>query len=106
MSEKWTKGPWRISADSPTIIKKDYRRSGSDDGELIASACGIDGSGFFPSDEEAKHNAHLIAAAPEMAEELECLLDAMDSYWGHGNGLWLTTRGNARAALKKARGEG
>ena len=106
MSEKWTKGPWRISADSPTIIKKDYRRIGSDDGELIASACGIDGSGFFPSDEEAKHNAHLIAAAPEMYEALEKLVKLVKAIREDEYEVDSLTTQPGELALKKARGEG
>ena len=70
MGSKHTPGPWRLSSESPRIIKKDYRAIGSDAGFLIASTMGRDDSGFYASEQEADANARLIAAAPKMYELL------------------------------------
>lgn len=65
---KHTPGPWRLSTESPTIIKQDYTHLGLGDnsGVLIGSACGHKNSGFFPSEEESLANALLISAAPDL----------------------------------------
>lgn len=65
---KFTPGPWRISEQSPTIVKRDFREIGCEGGELICSTSGHDNSGFFPSTAEGLANALLIAAAPTMYE--------------------------------------
>jgi len=100
---KWTPGPWRVSSESPRIIQKDYRAIGSDAGFLIASTMGRDNSGFYASEQEADANANLIAAAPELYDVCERLLDAVPyvSEYDVPMGLW----DDIRAALAKARGE-
>lgn len=64
LAEKATPGPWRLSSESPTIIKQDYTHIGlgESSGVMIGSACAYDNSGFFPSDAQGKDNAALIAA--------------------------------------------
>ena len=74
---KHTPGPWMVSPEHPTIIRRDYRPI-SDCGELIGSASGHTKSGFFPSEDEAVANARLIAAAPEVTAWGAALLFAID----------------------------
>src|SRR5690606_17742348 len=98
---KGTPGPWRLSSESPTIIKQCTSLIGlPDGGVLIGSACGHESSGFFPTNEQAISNARLIAAAPELLEALESVLgNCLDS-----EGL-AAAYAKARAAIAKARGE-
>ena len=67
MSAAHTPGPWRLSAESKTIIVQDLSGIGTD-GVLIGSASSHPNSGFFPNDEEGIANARLIAAAPDLLE--------------------------------------
>jgi hypothetical protein len=79
MSEiKHTPGPWGISSESPTIVKQ-YDFLGETN-VIIGSASGYPGSSFFTSDDEAVHNARLIAAAPEL---LEVLMLVEDRFGAH-----------------------
>lgn len=75
-----TPGPWRLSDESPRIIKKDFRDIGSDSGFLIASTMGRDDSGFYASNKEADANARLIAAAPCLLEALEAAMAFIDNH--------------------------
>ncbi len=100
MGIKHTPGPWRVSSESPRIIKKDYRAIGSDAGFLIASTMGHDKSGFYASEQEADANALLITAAPELLEALEELLAATQHLEPCP-----ATADKARAAIAKAKGE-
>lgn len=70
MGAQHTPGPWRISEQSSTIIKRDFRFIGDEGGELVASAHGMDGSGFYVSCADAEANARLIAAAPDLLAAL------------------------------------
>lgn len=99
MSEpKWTPGPWRVM--EPVAL--DYRAPliyGADQKSLVANAEG-GGPRRAVAAPEARANAFLIAAAPELYEALEeCLRE-------HGG---FTIKGEcerrAVAALAKARGE-
>jgi len=71
-----TPGPWRLSSESPLIIKQDYTHIGlgESSGVLIGSACGHENSGFFPSTEEGLANARLITAAPDLLEALRDII--------------------------------
>lgn len=68
-STKHTPGPWRQSTANPNAVNKDGEKlaigiattHGTDDSNYVA---------FFPSTDEAKANARLIAAAPLMYERL------------------------------------
>ena len=51
-----TPGPWEVNADNPTIVDDAY-------GPLVET-----GFDDFSRYEEAKANAHLIAAAPDLLE--------------------------------------
>ena len=66
-----TSGPWRVSAASGTLITQDFRHLGIGSGVLIGSAFGHPKSWFYPSDVDAKANARLMAAAPELLEALQ-----------------------------------
>ena len=109
MGTKHTPAPWRVSSESPRIIKKDYRAIGSDAGFLIASTMGRDDSGFYASEQEADANACLIAAAPDLYEALEDALIDFDNWAAHEDNhphehlvAWAE---KARAAIAKAKGE-
>jgi hypothetical protein len=60
---KFTEGPWCVSRENPTIIKRDFSMIGSDSGPLIGSTMGHDNSGFYVTNAEAIANAHLFAAS-------------------------------------------
>jgi len=87
MSEiKHTPGPWGISSESPKIVKQ-YDFLGETN-VIVGSSSGYTGSAFFPTDDEAVHNARLIAAAPEMLEALKEAIETIkflstrDNSWG------------------------
>lgn len=103
MDAKHTPGPWRVSEQSPTIIKQDMRMIGNESGVLIGSASGYTGSGFFPTDEEAVANARLIAAAPELLEALEEVMSMLGSELVKDT-LGYEWHDKARAAIAKATG--
>ena len=97
METKHTPGPWRISTANPFAVNT------SEAG--IATAHGIDAanySEFFPSTEQAKANARLIAAAPELLEAL-LALEEVDGFkgWHH---TYDEACAKARAAIAKATG--
>lgn len=104
MNAPWTPGPWR--------------QVWSTNGHFMIGIAGQDGVGVTDSrfnlwsgdDAEAKANAHLIAAAPELAEALDCLLTTYVEMVNSGDcGFWDAEKQPeviaARAALAKARGE-
>ena len=99
METKRTPTLWkRSNLDLPTQIKDDK-------GRLIAVAM-ITGGKFAVSQVEAEANARLIAAAPELLEALNALLDC----WGYGDkpqgGDSEETKAVllAREAIRKAKG--
>lgn len=94
---KHTPGPWRLSSESPNIIKRDYTHIGLGDssGYLIASSMGNDNSGFYATVEEGLANARLIAAAPDLLEALQIMIDFGDE----------TACEIARKTIAKATGE-
>ena len=103
---KHTPGPWAVSDESPTLIKRDCRAIGSDGGELIASACCHEDSGYFPSIEEGAANARLIAAAPDLLEALTQIENAAASAWEGQTELHaLSIVQMARAARSKVEGK-
>ena len=90
MDRKWTPGPWTISTENDvcTQIDGEYHAVCTD------QFC-------YSSDDEKKANAHLIAAAPDLYEALQVMVDYCNAecgskiYPGH----------QANQALAKARGE-
>ena len=100
---KFTPGPWVQHPSFPWIIKQDQRPiADAEDGVTVCNTTAHEGSGFFPTPEEGRANARLIAAAPELLEALQWALDAMAAR----NPVW--TEGEryaaARAAIAKATG--
>ena len=98
MNEKFTKGPW-VARHTGLIIGA----VGSLEEESVAK---IKPLCYMPPQdavETEKANAHLIAAAPLMFEELEYILRANEAY----NGGFLTPRevSKIKTALQNARGE-
>jgi hypothetical protein len=70
MNTKHTPGPWRQSTANPNAVNKDGEKLAIG----IATTHGTDDSNyaaFFPSTDEARANALLIAAAPDMLEALK-----------------------------------
>ena len=81
--KKWSKGPWQIGAIESGRFAVDDR-----DGEEV--------TGWIE-----EHNANLIAAAPDLVEALENLVDVV---YGVG-GTKPDAHNMARASLAKAYGE-
>ena len=86
---EWHCGLWRENGNLPgvPIIK---------DNGLVLAHVWFNRYDQLPL--EAKANARLIAAAPDLLEALKVLLDNKD------NNEWLTGETAARAAIKKAEG--
>lgn len=112
---KPTPGPWEIDDDRQyidgigTVV---MHRVVAQDGRVVAEfsnagcneiAYEDDGEGCGRHyDYQAMANARLIAAAPEMADAIEALLD---SYEPHPGGSAYDAYMSAKAALAKARGK-
>ena len=91
MSEqRWTPGPW-VACDVFVNSKN---------GDAIVSGVGKTGC-----DEELESNAHLIAAAPELYQELAALQARVTDAGHEDDPDVVAMCGGARAALAKARGE-
>ena len=103
---KWTKGPWRVDAGTMSIL------SGS---KMVIGCHGEGGWDYYFAvyNEPTEADAYLIAAAPELYEELAethaalCLGDSNGMRDGNGMPYIGSKRWERnRAALAKARGEG
>ena len=89
MNNKYTPGPWRIGTPPPN----GEQTVGTLNGLMVAVAT------IGAEMEETKANARLIAAAPELLEALQSVLDnCLDS-----EGL-CAAHAKARAAIAKATG--
>lgn len=90
MSEsKWTSGPWHLEETKGSDGERSYTIRGG--GWIVA----------FNVDFE--DNANLIAAAPDLAEALWLLLDAVEYKRTHG--ILEDAMTAARSALSRAKGE-
>lgn len=77
---KHTPGPWAQHPSFPWIIKQDMRPIADPaDCVTVCNTTAHESSGFFPTPDEGRANARLIAAAPDMLralvmarEELAC----------------------------------
>ena len=96
MKPKHTKGPWVIHTYARTD-KPQGKGYGSNYHYTVASQ---DGDPIYSSKNQA--NINLIAAAPEMLEALEAVLNRLDKDWPSFHGDVKETLKNA---IKKARGE-
>lgn len=95
-----TPGPWRVSGGGSTDVF-------ADDGSHVARV-GVRtavGTAYVV----ALTNARLIAAAPDLLEALEWMVDNDETNeggeWDEENAYWIDGLNKARAAIKKARGE-
>lgn len=103
MSGAWTKGPWQVAntghagkkAATFRIWRNDPDQPRGDDFRNAGYFC-------IAPHVRGEANAHLIAAAPDMADALD-MVDAMFSHPGQINKT--TVREVVRAVLAKARGE-
>ena len=93
---KWTPGPWRYDRTNGSPTTGEHMIAGAKPGYLAeVRDCG---SG------DVRANAHLIAAAPDMAEALEKALNFITNTESE-MGETLPCGDAARAALAKARGQ-
>jgi hypothetical protein len=88
----YTKGPWAVDKNFPTDVL------GFDRAVLIQSE-------DIPDDEESRANAHLIAAAPELLQAIERLLNTPALAKPENlNNHDASALNEAYQAIKKARG--
>lgn len=107
MSAAWTKGPWRLDPEANGAAVIGSR------GFLVADCCIFSLRKGAPTDAENRANARLIAAAPDLYEALESMVERHVAHIhvliedGHGyrDPEELEDVKVARAALSKARGE-
>ena len=104
MNTKHTPGPWYNSTANPHAVNKDGKGLAIG----IATTHGTDDanySDFFPSTEEAKANARLIAAAPELLEALVVALMDLEQAQAETHIDFRGSIDAVRAAIAKATGE-
>lgn len=102
MEAKHTPGPWRVSADGVDV--------GSEDSFNPFGGCGCCGSPWLTADdpEVAKADARLIAAAPELLEACQAMIEWDDREQDHAVDFSACTElcrvafDKARAAIAKA----
>ena len=91
---KWTPGPWKPHATGLARSgKPEHEIHWSDDGECIAEIV------------HGEPEANLIAAAPDLYEELEGARGTIQALIDEGYTGYIEHRGRIDAALAKARGE-
>ena len=90
---QFTSGPWHVSENQPTVVGNK---------EKAVCKCELD---WDLGASERKANASLIAAAPEMYDLLQKVvnLEVLTGYWDMKNNCSL--RESIQKLLKKARGE-
>ncbi len=104
-----TPGPWRVQEGSLTVYTTSDPEAGTGITNAIALPCMTHNSrGSDVGREEAKANAHLIAAAPALLDALEAVLPWVEANCdedpeGCEDEKYL--RVHLRAALAHARGE-
>lgn len=91
-----TKGPWKRWSSGEVMVVR------APDGSRLAHVTYLTRTGRRDP-EEVEANGSLTAAAPQLLEALEVLMDALpeDKEWGH----FIDIKDAARAAIAKARGE-
>ena len=104
----WTKGPWRVDPRHWGDIQAangELEISASWHEAMIGEVIEIGGRSAPPA-HEARANARLIAAAPDLAEACRMFVESYDIDAGtYALGKLYEAREAARAALAKARGE-
>lgn len=93
-----TPGPWK--AEKGCRKEDEYWYSVSVNGEHQIARV------YNRTMTDAHDDARLIAAAPELLESLEAMLNTQQIGYGHGNvtDAWVDVAVKARAAITKARG--
>ena len=87
---KFTPGPWVQHPSFPWIIKQDQRPiADAEDGVTVCNTTAHEGGGFFPTPEEGRANARLIAAAPELLEALQDMHEVLREAMSTGG--WVPT---------------
>lgn len=101
MSGKWTPGPWVVGKGAGYFIKRPNARMA----HLVGMTPGFSGVGAESgNDEEARANAHLMSASPQLFDALKDLVEETADMLTWGCEPDVIRR--ARAALAKAKGEG
>lgn len=95
MKEQFTPGPWNVAGFDSRINEERYFGIGTPCGQMIVES-------FGECDSNRKANAALIAAAPEMYEELK--LHCARCMWAQPSCERCNTCKTMKV-LKKARGE-
>jgi len=102
MTDTFTKGPWKVEASSLNksgVPHSYYIIDSSDEWNAVASTFA---NANLP-------NARLIAAAPDLLEALETLVNLDDNYGPFGGEMYQdmieSVWDKARAAIAKARGQ-
>jgi hypothetical protein len=91
MTTKYTPGPWVHAVKRSKIVGLPVVQAGT--GRFICDVTGfhVDDPAAFMG--ECLANARLIAAAPELVEALQMLVDAEDGFHPNGEGArWETAR--------------
>ena len=92
MSTKHTPGPWRVSYTNFSEVQ-------ADNGALIAKCDKLNGLVNLQA------NARLIAAAPELLQELKNIANAKTAEWDDPTDFEAWAKSRARAAIAKATGK-
>ncbi len=101
-ARKWTPGPWKVTPEREYL----FVRSGSRMLAQVFVRATISSPPERSDFEENDANAHLIAAAPSLAEALEGLRDWIIAVEPIVDDEGLDAMRKARAALALAKGEG
>ena len=115
MSASFTPGPWLVHTTNRIVVQADGAfasvtvKDGKVTGDVLPnSICLLRDPADDFSEDETLANGHLIAAAPELLEALEAILDALQKHVGRSDleaqpGTPVFKARAARAALAKAR---
>lgn len=106
-----TPGPWKATPDKPNAHRYQIVANAHDNilAEVLAYGVGMVDEGETAPWHNARDNANLIAAAPELLEALKGIFEQcalVHKRWGDGNNLREATAAidTARAAIAKAEG--
>ena len=97
MTQQHTKGPWQ---DNDEGLIFGQVSGDTDIAPFVCDVCDNPGSGVYTEQEKA--NARLIAAAPELLEALEEVVNAPPEGWSIKEGMKLLIK--CRDVIAKAKG--
>ncbi len=89
----FTPGPWLVSSSTLVVTDK---------AEIIANTIPTFVAGLQLPMKESEANAHLIAAAPELLEACEKLVEVAPVLWGSDHDEWPRIMDRIEAAIAKA----